>query len=105
MVLRIGCQRSDANPGRIQDEVSESLSNTNLALIGRRAHLDDLVQKGLTHHGAVGKQTMADTVEAVIGAIHLDSGEDEKPVKRVMKVLGLWPAGIPRVTFQSLPHL
>lgn len=64
-----------------------------------------LVQRGVTHAGPIGNQTMATTVEAIIGAVFVDSDHDEKPVKRVMQALNLWPAGLPPVTLLIRPHL
>lgn len=76
-----------------------------LNLVGRQANLDKLVQKGITHVTAIGNQTMADTVEAIVGAVFIDSSHDEKSVKRVMQALSLWPAGLPPVTLSIRPHL
>ena len=73
--------------------------------VGRQANLDELIQKGLVQAIEIGNQMMATTVEAIIGAVFIDSNHDEKSVKRVMQVLGLWPAGLRPVTLSVPPQL
>ena len=56
-------------------------SNANLNKIGREIGLERFI------YGNVGGKTVADTVEAILGAVFLDSGL--KKVKDVMDTLGL----------------
>jgi dsRNA-specific ribonuclease len=65
-------------------------SNRNLDRCGRENGLD----KFITPHpsfveGTIPPRTMSATVEALIGAVFLDSGENLEAVKRAMKGLGL----------------
>ena len=63
-------------------------SNTNLNTIGRTNGLDTLINKNPAEpDDYVGPSTMAATVEAILGAVYLDS--DMKSVTEVMRNLGL----------------
>lgn len=66
--------------------------NQNIAKIGFEKGLDQFVYKNPSQYGNVSPGPMASTVEALLGAVFLDSGEDIDAVRRVMLVLGLsWP--------------
>ena len=68
--------------------LAEKGSNTNLDLIGRTNGLDTLINKNPSQEDDyVAPSTMASTVEAVIGAVYLDSGMES--VARVMQNLGM----------------
>jgi ribonuclease-3 len=70
---------------------SEIVSNKNLDMIGRRNRIDSLVNRNPSQQGIVSEVTLTATVEAIIGAVYLDSGRSTAEVRRVMERLGLWP--------------
>lgn len=75
---------------RLSRVVSDVGSNANLDMVGRTNGLDALINKNPSDKDAsVGTTTMAGTVEAVLGAVYLDS--DMKSVAKVMQNLGLMP--------------
>lgn len=67
------------------------IENTNLERVGRRIHLEDIVNKNPAQLGLVSKNTLTATVEAILAAVYLDSGKNIEPVQLVMARLGLWP--------------
>lgn len=70
--------------------VSDIGSNANLDKVGRTYGLDNLINKNpADKDGSVGQITMAATVEAILGAVYLDS--NMRAVTRVMWNLGLMP--------------
>ncbi|KAL3258429.1 ribonuclease III [Aspergillus welwitschiae] len=67
-------------------------SNANLALIGRKMGLDNVVIVNPSQAGMVSDKVMANTVEALIGAVYMDTGSVDS-VLPVLATLGLdWPA-------------
>lgn len=66
-------------------------SNSNLNLVGNTSGLNAFVilAGGQAGSNTIPPTTMAATVEAVIGAVHLDSGSRLDTVKAVMILLGL----------------
>jgi len=77
------------NVGRFDQIRQEVASNANLNRVGRLHGIDQYINKNPSQRGAVPPGLMADTVEAILGAVWLDS--DLKSVKRVMTTLGLVP--------------
>ena len=80
----------------ISDLISKTLqtkaSNVNLALVGRRMGLDNLVIVNPSQAGMVSDKVMANTVEALIGAVYMDSNSIDA-VRPVLAAMGLdWPA-------------
>ena len=70
--------------------MSDVGSNANLHMVGRTHGLDALINRNPADIDApVGTITMAATVEAIFGAVYLDSGM--KSVTQVMRNLGLMP--------------
>lgn len=65
-------------------------SNPNLDRVGRQTGLLAFVSKNPSQGNSVSFATMTATVEAVIGAVYLDS--DMTAVKKVLSTLGLAPA-------------
>ena len=63
--------------------------NTNLARAGRIHGLDAHITTHPGHKGPVSNKTLATTVEAILGAIFLDSSKDLTAVKDAMEALGL----------------
>lgn len=65
------------------------MSNPSLAKVGLSRQLETCVHLG-SGQGAVSDKMMATAVEALIGAVHLDSGEGNyAAVKGVMDHLGI----------------
>ena len=72
------------------NQVANFGSNANLTQIGRTKGLDACVHNNPSAWGVVSNGVMAQTVEAVLGAVWLDSGEDAMgAVRDVMSTLGL----------------
>lgn len=69
--------------------VSSIGSNANLAIIARDAGVDQQVHLNPGHIGKVSDKTLATTIEAILGAIYLDTAKDTGAVKRSMDLLGL----------------
>ncbi|KAL9103134.1 MAG: hypothetical protein Q9163_001778 [Psora crenata] len=69
--------------------VSDIGSNASLVQVGRRHGLERFINKHPAQQGAVEPITMAGTVEAIFGAVYLDSGMSS--VTHVMRTLGLMP--------------
>lgn len=64
-------------------------SNTNLDLVARQHGLDAFVNGNPSQAGIISTNVVTATLEAIIGAVYLDS--DLNAVKRVMRTLGLVP--------------
>lgn len=77
------------NIGRGNNLVSTIGSNANLAKVAREVGLDDHVILNPGHIGAVSDKTLATTVEAILGAVYLDSDKDMDAVKTAMSQLEL----------------
>lgn len=71
---------------RIRQQVG---SNVNLDRVCRQAGLDAFINQNTSQLGLISPNTTSATVEAVLGAVYLDSSMDT--VKRVMTTLGLVP--------------
>ncbi|KAF2805635.1 uncharacterized protein BDZ99DRAFT_108701 [Mytilinidion resinicola] len=72
----------------MNDIVSSIELNENLNTVGHRlCRLADFINKNPSQGHAVPRKTMADTVEAILGAIFLDSDLDN--VARVMRNIAL----------------
>ena len=69
------------NLGNFSNIATTVGSNANLNRVGRAIGLERFI------YGVVGGKTVADTVEAILGAVYLDSGL--KKVKEVMDALDL----------------
>lgn len=79
------------NLGSMDNVIQSIVNNTHLEMIGRRIHIDELVNANPSQQGYVSPRIVADTLEAIIGAVYLDSGKDTESVRLVMSTLGLWP--------------
>lgn len=77
----------DTGIGRASDIVQQVGSNANLDRMGRLHGLDAMVCRNPSQGAHISPVTMTATVEAILGAVYLDSGIDE--VSRVMQILGL----------------
>ena len=56
---------------------------------GRAAGIDAYVLLNPGHRGPVTDKVMANAVEAIIGAVYLDSGKDMESAKKLMMFLNL----------------
>jgi ribonuclease III len=75
--------------GAINDAVSGTGSNANLARIGFAKGLDLLICMNPSHIGPVTPSMMATSVQAILGAVYLDCGLELNGLKHVMTTLGL----------------
>ena len=66
-------------------------TNANLDRVGRQHGLDGVVCHNPSQGLTVPVGVMTATLEAIIGAIYLDSGKDIASVQSVMATLGLAP--------------
>ncbi|GAM38966.1 RNAse [Talaromyces pinophilus] len=86
-----GLQRHQCRE-RINIVVSSIASNDNLGRRGFELGLEQYIQGNPAQRGEVSTRTMATTLEAIIGAIFIDSGFDYAVISNVMARLGLgWP--------------
>ena len=84
VTLRLGADHGSGNFDAIRQSVA---NNANLERIGNATGLVAFVNLNPGSLGVVSKAIMTATVEAVLGAVYLDSNMDT--VKRVMHTLGL----------------
>ena len=85
--MRLGADLDPENFDAIRQSVA---NNANLEMIGHATGLVAFVNLERGSQGVVSKVTMSATVEAILGAVYLDSNMDT--VKRVMNTLGLVPS-------------
>ena len=78
---------SDTGLGRLHDIAMHVVTTDNLDRIGRLYGLDDLVSRKPAQRGEISQETMAATVEAILGAVYLDGGVHHASL--VMHTLGL----------------
>lgn len=64
-------------------------SNANLNRIGRAIGLSDCVNNNPAQGGVVSPATMTTTVEAILGAIYLDSEQNIEAIQTAMELMGL----------------
>jgi ribonuclease-3 len=80
---------TDKVSGEGNNLVSFIGSNANLAIRARGVGLDRHVIVNPGHRGNVSDKTLATTVEALLGAVYLDSEKDMESVSQAMILLGL----------------
>ncbi|KAL8974625.1 MAG: hypothetical protein Q9197_001137 [Variospora fuerteventurae] len=85
-----GCNPAKKASGVYDDIRQQVGSNANLSIVGRTANIDAFVNLSGAQR-TVAPLTMAVTVEAILGAVYLDS-KGIAAVKAVMEKLGLKPA-------------
>lgn len=83
------CLLSNREIGQASEITQRVGSNANLDRIGRLYGLDDFICRNPAQLGFVSPNTMASTVEAILGAVYLDGGITY--VSQVMQTLGLVP--------------
>jgi ribonuclease III len=69
------------------DQASNASKNANLTRLGRSVGLDGYFNPNPSQNGTVTNSQVADSVEAVIGAVYEDGGEDALGI--VMERFGL----------------
>ncbi|OOO05960.1 ribonuclease III [Aspergillus oryzae] len=93
LVLAKDGYQAHATRGQINDTHSGKASNAFLARTGFQKGLDRYIYVNPSQGGIVSDKVMATTVEAILGAVYIDSGEDIPAVRSVVAKLGLaWPA-------------
>lgn len=70
--------------------LKESVSNAALQIQASKAHLQKLIHLNPCQHGDAPRETLASTVEALVGAVWFDCSGDMDVVRDVMKKLGLF---------------
>ena len=78
---------SDTGLERASDIVGRVGSNANLGRVGRLYGLDEFICRNPSQAVYISPNTMAATVEAILGAVYLDGGINH--VSQVMQTLGL----------------
>ena len=63
------------------------MNNANLARLGRVVRLETFVNSNPSQHGSVSDGQISDSVEAIIGAVYMDGGE--QALEGVMRIFGL----------------
>ncbi|KFY02952.1 hypothetical protein O988_01770 [Pseudogymnoascus sp. VKM F-3808] len=76
--------------GAMNNIVQVIVNNTNVERIGRQIHIDEIVNRNPAQQGSVSPRTITDTVQAILGAVYLDSGRNIDCVRLVMVKFGLW---------------
>jgi dsRNA-specific ribonuclease len=69
--------------------LSNAGSNKNLEALAKRLGVDESVTKNPYQQGKVPRTTLASTVEALIGAVWADSGNNFAQVQAVIRALGV----------------
>lgn len=81
---------SKINLGAMNNVVESIVSITGLERVGRLINIDEIVNRNPAQQGSVSPRTITDTVQAILGAVYLDSGRNIDSVRLVMVNLGLW---------------
>jgi ribonuclease-3 len=71
------------------ERVKDLGRNKKLNEVAQASGLVKHVVKNPCQHGQVPQETAASTVEALVGAVYLDSGEDMEIVKKVLEAINL----------------
>ncbi|KAI1757214.1 ribonuclease III domain-containing protein [Xylaria castorea] len=76
LVIRCDCHRMDRNIGETSESLQRLVNNYQLAFKCDETGLKACINNNQCQRGVVSPRTLADTLEAVIGAIYLDSDID-----------------------------
>ena len=83
---------SDSLVAHSKHILSTVATNRNLNTIGRNANLAGFIIPNPSQaRSGIGPRTMADTIEAILGAVYHDANFNLVAVKPVMRNLGLGP--------------
>lgn len=74
------------------NRVKNLCRNTKLSQVAQRSGVSSYITKNPCQLGLVPQETAASTVEALVGAVYLDSGEDISTVKKVLNAIGFFEA-------------
>ncbi|KAF1985768.1 RNAse III [Aulographum hederae CBS 113979] len=74
---------------RAQNRISTVLANNYLAQVGQDLELERYINNNRCQGSLISVGTMATTVEALVGAVFLDSGMDSQVVQALARELGL----------------
>lgn len=69
--------------------VDAVVSNKNLEIVALKHRLDSFVVKNPSQRGTLPRAAAASTIEALVGAVWLDSGRDFVAVQSVIDMLGI----------------
>ncbi|EMD85659.1 hypothetical protein COCC4DRAFT_208854 [Bipolaris maydis ATCC 48331] len=83
---------SEESTDKGHDRVKNLCRNTKLSQIAHRSGISSYITKNPSQEGQVPQETAASTIEALVGAIYLDSGKDISMVKKALKVIGFFEA-------------
>ncbi|KAH8727339.1 ribonuclease III domain-containing protein [Phaeosphaeriaceae sp. PMI808] len=72
------------------NKVKNLCRNRKLSQVAQESGLVNYVVKNPCQQGDVPQETAASTVEAVVGAVYLDCGNDMPTIKRVLEALNLY---------------
>ncbi|KAG0651103.1 Ribonuclease III [Hyphodiscus hymeniophilus] len=89
LVLLVDMMATKASRGTIDSTISSIVSNNNLAAKYSDAGIPRWINGNPSQQGMKPPKTRADTIEAILGAVYLDSDKDLDAVRRVMGRLGL----------------
>ncbi|KAK2799688.1 hypothetical protein FQN50_008388 [Emmonsiellopsis sp. PD_5] len=80
------------SPAHVDSVIQQLATTGKVGGIGFLYSLDRVVYKNPSQLGAVSPRSMATTVQALLGAIYLDSGKDINRVKAALQAVTLaWP--------------
>ncbi|KAH8693223.1 putative RNAse III [Talaromyces proteolyticus] len=88
-VLKVVLVTDGYTRGQINDVVSTKGSKVSLAEAGFRNGLDGFIYVNPAQGGHVSDGVMATAVEAIFGAVYIDSGRDITPVERAIAAFQL----------------
>ncbi len=71
--------------------LQKQVCNSNLSAQGLESSLDGFIEKHPAQKGYITEGVRASTVEAILGAVWIDSDMDMRAVDRVRKNLGINP--------------
>lgn len=70
--------------------LQKTASNDALSQQASKVHLSDMIKKNPCQQGDAPRETLASTVEALIGAVWFDCGGRINVIEQVMEKLGLF---------------
>lgn len=81
------------SPDKLNDNISAKTRNAYLARLGFLQHLDSFIHDRVHERKPVSDALMATTMEAILGAVFLDSGKDFYQIRKVAVALNLLRPG------------
>ncbi|EMD67299.1 hypothetical protein GGP41_007213 [Bipolaris sorokiniana] len=74
------------------NRVRDLCRNTKLSQVAQESGISSHITLNPCQQGRVSQETAASTVEALVGAVYLDSGKDISKVKDVLETIGFFEA-------------